>query len=107
MENLVNKVNEFSNYLLTVYDKSNNDALININGVLVNSPDFNKKQFISSLRVENENENQTIIENEIEIIKRSQLKEFEFIFGLDLSNEEVKNKVLEYLNNLLELKSSL
>ena len=96
MENLVNKVNEFRDYCLSIYDTSNEEALININGLLVNSPDFIKAQFVRSLRAEDENEN---VDGKI-----SQLKEFEHIFGLDLNNVEVKNKVLEYLNQLLEFK---
>ena len=85
-----------STFLISIYDKSNDEALLNINGILVNSPDFIKAQFVRSLRVEDENEN---VDN-----KRSQLKEFEYIFGLDLNNVEVKNKLLEYLNDLILLK---
>ena len=35
-----NKLREFGNYLLSVYDKSNEEALLNINGTLINLPDF-------------------------------------------------------------------
>ena len=101
------KLREFGNYLLSVCDKSNEEYYYNINGTLINLPEFLLKQVINSFREENEAENQIVVENEVEVVKKSQLKEWEYIYGLDLSNEEVKNKVLEYLNELLEYKNTL
>ena len=106
------KIREFGNYLLTVYDKSNEDALLNIKGTLIDVPDFLIPQVLRSLRQEDENENKSVVEldeNNVEKIvhKKSQLYEFAFIFGLDYSNTDVKNKVLEYLNIFLEMKSQL
>ncbi len=101
------KLREFGNYLLSVYDKSNEEALLNINGTLINLPEFLLKQVLNSFREENEDENKIVIENELEVIKKSQLSELADIYGLDLSNEEVKNKVLEYLNDLLQIKNTL
>ena len=101
------KLREFDNYLISVCDKSNEEYYYNIKGSLIDVPEYLLKQVLNSLREENEAENKIVIENEVEVIKKSQLKEFEYIYGLDLSNEEVKNKVLEYLNILLEYKKQL
>ena len=106
------KIREFGNYLLTVYDKSNEEYYYNIKGSLIDVPDFLIPQVLRSLRPEDENENKSVVEldeNNVEKIvhKKSQLYEFAFIFGIDYSNTEVKNKVLEYLNELLECKKSL
>lgn len=107
-----NKLREFGNYLLSVYDKSNQEALLNINGTLINLPDFLIPQVIKSFREEDESENKSVIElddnkNEVIVKKHSQLSELAFVYGLDYSNIEVKNKVLEYLNQLLVFKNSL
>ena len=40
----------------------------------------------------------------MEVVKKSQLNEWAFIYGLDLSNEEVKNNLNNYLNELLMYK---
>ena len=74
---------------------------------MIDLPDFLIPQVLNSLRVENETENQTVIENEVEVVKISQLNEWGSVYGVDLSNEEVKNKLLEYLNELLEFKKSI
>jgi hypothetical protein len=106
------KLREFGNYLVSVYDQSNQDALLNINGTLINLPEFLIPQVIKSFREEKEEENQSVIEldenkNEIIVKKHSQLNELASVYGLDYSNIEVKNKVLEYLNQLLVYKSQL
>ncbi len=95
------KLREFGNYLLSVCDENNKDCYYNIKGTLIDVPDYLIPQVIKSFREEDDNENQIIVENDVEIIKRSQLKEWEYVYGIDLSNVEVKNKVLEYLNELL------
>ena len=102
-----NKLRELGNYLLTVYDKSNEEYYYNIKGSLIDVPEFLIPQVLRSLRLEDENENKSVVEldeNNVEKIvhKKSQLNEIAFIFGIDYSNTEVKNKVLEYLNELLE-----
>ena len=104
MENIKNKLVELGNYLIENCDKSNEEYYYNIKGSLVDLPEFLIPQVLNSLREENDNEN---IENEVEVIKKSKLNEWAFIYGVDLSNEEVKNKLLEYLNQLLELKINL
>ena len=101
------KLIEFGNYLISVCDKSNEKYYYNIKGSLIDVPEFLLKQVLNSFREENEAENQIVIENEVEVIKKSQLKEWEYVYGVDLSNEEIKNKVLEYLNDLLQIKNTL
>jgi hypothetical protein len=98
MENIKNKLVELGNYLISVCDKSKEEYYYNIKGSLIDLPEFLIPQVLNSLRVENEDENQTVIENEVEVIKKSQLYEWAFVYGVDLSKEEVKNKLLEYLN---------
>jgi hypothetical protein len=102
-----NKLREFGNYLISVYDNSKEEYYYNIKGSLIDVPDYLIPQVLKSFREEDEAENQIIIENEVEVVKKSQLKEFEFVYGIDVNNEEVKNKVLEYLNELLQYKNSL
>ena len=107
MENIKNKLIELGNYLIKNYDKSNEKYYYNIKGTLIDLPEFLIPQVLNLLREENDNENQTVIENEIEVVKKSQLFEWSYIYGIDLSNLEVKNKLNEYLNELLEFKKSL
>jgi hypothetical protein len=99
MENVHNKLKELGNYLLSVCDKSDEEYFYNIKGTLIDLPEFLCKQVLNVLRPEDENEN---VDN-----KKSQLNEWALIYGLDLSNKEVKNKVLEHLNILLKIKNSL
>lgn len=96
MENIKNKLVELGNYLILHCDKSNEEYYYNIKGSLIDLPDFLIPQVLNTLREENENEN---VDG-----KKSQLVEWAIVYGLDLSNEEVKNKTLEYLNELLEFK---
>ena len=107
MEIIKNKLIELGNYLISVCDKSNEEYYYNIKGSLIDLPEFLIPQVLNSLREENETENQIVIENEIEVIKRSQLNEWAVVYGIDYSNVEVNNKLLEYLNELLEFKKSL
>ena len=107
MENIKNKLIELGNYLIENCDKTNEEYYYNIKGSLIDLPEFLIPQVLNVLREENDNENQIVIENEVEVIKKSQLYEWAFIYGVDLSNEEVKNKVLEYLIELLEYKKHL
>ena len=97
-----NKVLEFGNYLLSI----NNDETkkILIEGSIINHP--NKLSLINMFRAEDENENKKVVENDIEVKYYSQVNEFIDVFGLE-NNEEVKNKVLEYLNDLLQYKNTL
>ena len=99
MENIKNKLIELGNYLISVCDKSNEEYYYNIKGSLIDLPEFLIPQVLNSLREENESEN---VEG-----NKSLLNEWAFVYGVDLSNEEVKNKLLEYLNELLEFKKNL
>ena len=104
MENIVNKLKELGNYMYTVNEDKEKEYLIK--AILFND-DLNYLVFlIKMFRPEDENENQIVVENEIEVIKRSQVNEFINTFGL-LNNQEVKIKLNEYLNQLLEFKKSL
>ena len=96
MENIKNKLVELGNYLILHCDKSKDEYYYNIKGSLIDLPDFLIPQVLNTLREENENEN---VED-----RKSQLNEWAFVYGLDLSNVEIKNKTLEYLNELLEFK---
>ena len=110
MENLINIINQFSNFLLEnniIEEKKHY-----IYGFFIDSPYFTRVNFIKSLREENDLDNKTVVElndknEEITVIKYSQVNELIDLFGLKKEDEEVKNKVLEYLNILLEYKKHL
>ena len=104
MENIHNKLKNLGKYLTSVCNNTNQEYYYNIKGSLIDLPEFLIPQVLNSLRPENENENQIIIENEVEVVNRSQLNEWAFVYGVDLSIEEVKNTLLIYLNELLEFK---
>lgn len=102
-----NKVLEFGNYLLSV----NNDESkkVFINGSIINHPD--KLWLIKMFRPEDETENKTVIEkdkdgNDIDVKKYSQINIWINIFGLN-NNEEVKNKLKEYLDYFISVKNNL
>jgi hypothetical protein len=106
MESLLN---EFSNYLLS--NNSTDEGNKRIKGLLIDSPEFCKVNFVRYLRVEDESENKSVIEKDIsdnEIIshKYSQVNELVNIFGLN-NNNDVKNKLKEYLDQFLEHKKHL
>ena len=103
MENIKNKFVELGNYLILHCDKSKDEYYYNIKGSLIDLPDYLIPQVLNSLREENENEN---VDDDTQGVssKKSQLNEWAFVYGLDLSNNEIKNKTLEYLNELLEFK---
>ena len=110
MESLINKINEFSNYLL------NNNVIeeqkLFINGFFIDSPYFTRVNFIRTLRLEDENENKSVIEldnsnNEIIKKKYSQINELINLFGLKKDDEDIKNKLNEYLNEFLTYKKEL
>ena len=101
-----NKLREFGNYLLTIYDKSNEEYYYNIKGSLIDVPDYLIPQVLKSLREEKEDENKSVVEideNNVEqnINKKSQLSEWAYVYGLNLNDQEVKEKLNEYLNDLL------
>ena len=98
MINIKNKLIELGNYLIENCDKSNEEYYYNIKGSLIDLPEFLIPQVLNSLRPEDDNENQIITENGVEVIKRSILYEWSYVYGVDLANIEVKNKLLEYLN---------
>ena len=99
MENINNKLKELGNYLISVCDKSNEEYYYNIKGSLIDLPEFLIPQVLNVLRPEDENEN---VDG-----KKSQLGEWSYVYSVDLSNLEVKNKLNEYLNELLEYKKTL
>ena len=110
MEILINKINEFSNYLLN--NSLTEEGKENINGAIINAPNFVKINSIKFYRPEDENENKSVIEsdenkNEKIVHRYSQVNEWINIFGLKKDDEEVKNKLNEYLNVFLTYKKEL
>ena len=106
MESLLN---EFTNYLLS--NNSTEEGNRRIKGLLIDSPYFCKVNFIRCLRVEDESENKSVIEkdaseNEIISHKYSQVNELVNVLGLN-NNDDVKNKLKEYLDQFLEYKKHL
>ena len=109
MENIVFKVKEFGNYCLSVC--KNEEKKKFINGCLLNNNKSHNLMFVKYLRVQDDTEDKSVVEKDIsgnEVIshKHSQLNEFVFIFGLD-DNEEVKNKLKEYLDYFISVKDSI
>jgi hypothetical protein len=108
MENIVKKFRELGDYMYLVNENKEKEYLIK--AILFND-DINYLLYLLKLfRPEDENENQSIIEldeNNVEktVIKYSQVNELINTFGL-INNEEVKNKILEYLNDLLLYKNT-
>ena len=110
MENLINKINEFSNFLL------NNNVIeeqkLFINGFFIDSPYFTRVNFIRKLRVQDNTEDKSVVElndkkEEVIIHKKSQLNILIELFGLKKDDEDVKNKLNEYLNVFLTYKKEL
>ena len=97
-----NKVIEFGNYLLSI--NIDETKKMYIEGSIINHPD--KLLLIKLFREEDESENKIDIENDVEVNKYSQVNQFINDLGL-INNEDTKNKVLEYLNILLEYKKTL
>lgn len=97
-----NKVIEFGNYLLSI--NIDETKKMYIEGSIINHPD--KLLLIKLFREEDESENKIVIENDVEVNKYSQVNQFINDLGL-INNEDTKNKILEYLNSLLEYKKSL
>ena len=96
MENLINKINEFSNYLFN--NSLNEEGKENINGAIINAPNNIKINSVKFYRPEDENENKSVIEldenkNEKIVHRYSQVNEWINIFSLKKDDEEVKNKL--------------
>ena len=77
MENLINIINDFSNYLLN--NCVSDEGRDNIKGAIVNAPNFVKLNSVKFYREDNESENKSIIEedknkNDVIVKKYSQLK---------------------------------
>lgn len=103
--NLVYKFNEFGNYLLSVNNDENKK--IYIYGSVIDHP--SKEFLLKILRPEDENENKIIIDKDVngndqQVQKYSQVNEWINIFGLK-NDKETKQKLNEYLNELLKLKN--
>ncbi len=101
------KIKEFGNYLLTInndeFKKVFIDNILNIE---------NEKQiylFLRVLKPENDEDNNTKVikdkdDNDITITSKSQLNIWIDCYGL-IDNEETKNKLKDYLNQLLVYKN--
>ena len=110
MENIELKVKDFGNYLLNICDNEDKKQLIKV--LLLNQNFDHFLLFVKLLRVQNDEEDKSVIEldenkNEKIIHKYSQVNEFINIFSLKKDDEEVKNKLNEYLNVFLTHKKEL
>ena len=110
MENLLLKIKEFGNYCLSVCDNEEKKNIVS--GVLLNDNIVSNLLFVKLLRVQDETEDKSVVEldenkNEKIVHKYSQVNEFINIFGLKKDDEEVKNKLNEYLNVFLTYKKEL
>ena len=102
--------NEFVDYLQS--NSISDEGKRNIKGILIESPDFIKVNFVRFLRPDNETENKSIVEkdisgNEVIIHRYSQINELLKSFGLPNDNNDVKIKLNEYLNQFLEFQKHL
>lgn len=109
MEIILVKVQELGNYCLSVCN--NEDKKYIINSVLLNNNKPHNLMFVKLLRAEDDSENKSLVQkdisgNEIIIHKFSQINEFINIFGL-LNNDEVRNKLKEYLDYFISVKDSI
>lgn len=109
MENILEKINEFYNYLLLVNNNEDHKKLII--ALFEKNNNYNLLLFVKMLRLEDETENKeelVIDENgEEKIIKRySQINTFINVFGLS-NNEEVKNKLKEYLDYFISVQNQI
>ncbi len=108
MEKIFNNlVNEFGNYLLTIQNENKEREFL-IYGSVINHP--NKQNLINLFRVKNENENNetktiTLQDGTEKTIQCCcQVNEWIYVFNLK-NNEETKNKLKDYLNQLLTYKN--
>lgn len=98
-------INDFGNYMISVQINKNKEFFIK--GSIINHP--NKNELIKYFRPEDETENKI---EEITLpngtkktnVCYSQIKEWINVLELH-DNEEVKNKLKEYLNQLLKFKN--
>ena len=74
MENIINKLRELGNYMYSVNEDKEKEYLIK--AILFNDDLYYLVFLIKMFRPEDESENQIVIENDVEIIKRSQVNEF-------------------------------
>jgi len=109
MEQVLNKINDFSSFLLQNNVKE--EQKIHINGFFINSPDFIKINFIRFIRPQDDTEDKIVQEkdeNDVlkDVQKYSQISDFINLFGLN-DTEDVRNKLNDFLNELLEIKNIL
>ena len=100
-----NKLKDLGKYLLSVCDNTNQEFIYNIKGSFIELPEFLIPQVLNSLRPEDETEN---VDEDTTLgipKRRSQLNEWAFVYAVDLSNQEVKNTLNIYLNELLGFKN--
>ena len=104
-KNVYNLVNDFGNYLLSIQNENKESEFL-IYGSVINHP--NKQTLVNLFRVENENNETREIElqdgTKKTINKCSQINEWIYVFDLK-NNEETKNKLKDYLNQLLTYKN--
>lgn len=110
MENIELKVKEFGNYLLNICDNEDKKQLIKV--LLLNQNFDHILLFVKLLRVQDETEDKSVVEldenkNEKIVHRYSQVNEWINIFSLKKDDEEVKNKLNEYLNVFLTYKKEL
>ena len=110
MVNIELKVKDFGNYLLNICDNEDKKQLIKV--LLLNQNFDHILLFVKLLRVQNDEEDKSVVEldeNKNEKIVRiySQVNEWINIFSLKKDDEEVKNKLNEYLNVFLTYKKEL
>jgi hypothetical protein len=109
MENIVYKVKEFGNYLLSVCYNEEKKNVISV--VLLNNNNYHNLNFVKLLRVQDDTEDKTVVElnflnEEITVTKYSQIMEFINVFGVE-NTEEVKTKIKEYLDYFISVKDSI
>ena len=110
MNNIIkNKIIELGNYMLSINNNENKIGLIY--SFIINSDDFEKKLFIKCLKLQDDNQEKEIITKKDEngntfITKNfSTLDNWIDIYGLN-DNEEVKNKLKEYLDYFISVKNN-
>ena len=110
MENIELKVKDFGNYLLNFCDNVDKKELIKV--LLLNQNFDHILLFVKLLRVQNDEEDKSVVEldenkNEKIVHIYSQVNEWINVFSLKKDDEDVKNKLNEYLNVFLTYKKEL
>ena len=109
MENIVLKVQELGNYFLSVCNDEQKKYIIKC--CLLNDNKINNLYFVKLLRKQDDTEDKSIVvkdlnDNETIQYYYSQVNEFIVNFSLQ-NNEDVKNKLKEYLDYFISVKDSI